>query len=1125
MRTVFWIAAALVAVVLAAGAVWLLTRDLERYRDEVENQLEALTGRDVTVSGDLRLSLVPDLKVALSDVTIGDSDTPWLSLPEVHAVVSLTSLLSLDLAVERIRVVGPVLTIGGPDTAGSLTAGRATTHPSVRIDAVEIVDATVTWHSEFHGTRVFEGLDLAIESKGVDGPFEITGSLSGNVGEWTLDAALGRLTRTSLPMSLAIESDEGTSLRASGSLQDWKNEARFSGAVRLDVRDLGRLTGLAGAHNLPASFDAVMGISAGTIEVSDLALQLDESVAFGAIKSSADHLAVRMTSSKLDLDRLVALAQEMDSDHQAFAWLRGRHVAMDVTVEHALYRNRTARQVEVVASVADGTVDIERVAALLPGNTHAMVSGIASIKGDVPIFRGPLDVTSSDLRSTLAWLGVDLEGIPRDRLRTARLSAHCEATPGSAVLSGMDLVLDSSHVTGTLISLFAGKRSFIADLGIDELALDAYLPTGLPGTLPETDWTGFSLDVRSEVGTLVMGDVVAAGVFVDGALNQGALEFRRLEARDVSGAAVRATGRIEPAGRKLAFDVEIGAADIGSIARGAGIETPFDLQELGNVDLLLAAHGTFEDIDLEGSMATAVADFSIRGDLVRPLADPSFRGTIDVEGESLAAVAGVAGLDVPGGEGEPFMLSADIDLTPLGLSLAVAGETLGATIDASGRLRNAALEDGRAVLKHADPGDLMDRWGLAGSADLEGPLDIAVQATGSLEEGVVVIERATVGPSSFEGAAEWSTAAARPVVNLRLAADTITLDALASRLPEVINDVDGRVDLVADHLVVGGVALDDVFVRSGAEGGVLHLETLSGSLFGGTVVVSGTASHGLPHEVTYSLALEDGELEEVLGTLTGRDTLSGRLHLAVDGTARGLTGEDLLQSLAGEGRISLQRGAVEGFDFQAMAGLLAVGGDSAAIAEAVSRSTGEGASGIITARASFSVSKGVARSDDLSVIFNGAEGVYELEVDLPRRWINLAGSAQLTGSAGLPAVSMTVAGPLDEAGLVFDTRLLETHLVSEPVPLLEDIPLPEDKPLAPPEKTDVSVVSQAAEPDVPERETVIEEREEEDGSLLLWVLEEEGGTQSPQPVPDEGQKSAVDVPEEGESGSILLLLD
>ncbi len=1120
MRKAFWIAAALVAVLLAAGAFWHLTRDLDRYRGEVEKQLEALTGRNVTVSGDLGLALVPDLKVALSDVTIGDEHAPWLTLPEVHAVVSLTSLLTLDLAIERIRIVGPALTIGGSDMAGSLTAVGTTQHPAVRIDAVEIVDATVTWHSALQGTRVYEGLDLAVESKGVDGPFEITGSLSGNAGDWTLDGALGRLTRPSLPVSLAIVSDEGASLRASGSLQDWKREARFAGTVRLDVPDLGRLTGLAAARALPASFDAVMAISADAVEIGDLALQLDDSVAFGAIESWEDRLAVRMTSSKLDLDRLVALAGEMESDHPAIAWLRGRHVSMDVAVEHALYRNRTARQVEVVASVADGTVDIERAAALLPGNTNAMVTGVATIKGDVPIFRGPLDVTSSDLRSTLAWLGVDLEGIPRDRLRTARLSAHCEATPGSAVLSAMDLVLDSSRVTGTLISLFAGKRSFIADLAIDELALDAYLPAGLPDTLPGTDWSGIALDVRSEVGTLVMGDVVAAEVFVDGALNQGTLEFRRLEARDVSGAAVRATGTIEPAHRTLAFDVEAGAADIGAIARRAGIETPFDLQKLGTVDLSLSAQGTFDDIDLEGALATAVAEFSVRGRLDRPLADPSFRGNLDVEGESLAAAAGVVGLDVPGGEGEPFTLSADIDLAPPEMSLAVAVETLGATLDASGRLRNAVLDGGRAVLKHADSGDLMDRWGLAGSADLEGPLDIAVRAAGSLDEGRVEFERASVGPSSFEGAAAWSTAAARPIIHLRLAADTIVLDALASRIPGIVEDVDGRIDLAADRLVVGGMTLDDVLLRSAAEGGVLHIESLSGSLFGGTILVSGTASHGLPHEVTYSLVLEDGELREILAALAGRKTLSGRLQLAVDGTARGLTGEDLLQSLAGEGRISLRRGAVEGFDFQAMAGLLADGGESSDIAEEMLRSTGEGTSEIITAGASLSVSKGVARSDDLSVIFNGAEGIYELELDLPRRWIDLEGSVQLTGGTGLPAVAMTVAGPLDETDLVFDTRLLETHLVSEP------IPLPEDKPPVPSDETVDDDILAAAESDAPESETLVNEPREDDGSLLLWVLDEdEGGTELPEPQPAETDEGDQDVKGDEENGSILRLLD
>ncbi len=1116
MRKVFWIAPALVAALLAAGVFWHLTRDLDRYRDEVERQLEALTGRTVTVAGDLGLALFPDLKVALGDVAIGDRNAPLLSLPEVHAVVSLTSLLTLDLAIERIRIVGPALTIGGGDMAGLLAGSAAAPRPAVRIDAVEIIDARVTWYSELQGMRVFEGLDLAIESKGVDGPFEITGRYAGGAGDWHFDGALGRLTRPSLPVSLAIRSDAGAALRASGSLMDWRNDTRFAGTVRLDVPDLARLTGLAAAQSLPASFDAVMAISADAVEISDLALQLDDTLAFGTIESSAGALAFRMTSSRLDLDRLAALAREMDSHHPALAWLRKRDVFMDVAVEHVHYRNRTAQQVEVVATVVDGTVDIERASALLPGNTNVMANGVATIRGGVPIFRGPVDVTSSDLRSTLAWLGVDLDGIPRDRLRTARLSAHCEATPESVVLSAMNLALDSSRVSGTLIGLFAGKRSVIADLDIDELALDAYLPD----TPPEIEWTGFTLDVRSEIATLVMGDVVAAGVLIDGALNQGAVEFRRLEARDVWGAAVRARGTIEPVRQALAFDVEVTAPDMAAMARGADVETPFDLHRLATMDLSLAVQGTFDDIDIEGALATAVADVAVKGRLIQPRAGPSFRGVLDIDGGSLAAAADVFGLDVPGGEGEPFTLSADIDMAPSGLRLAVAAETLGATLDASGRLRDAALDEGRVVLTHPDSADLMDRWGLAADADLEGPLDIALDVTGSSGGGKAVFERAIVGRSSFEGEAVWSTAADRPAIDLRLAAETIVLDALASWLPVILNDADARVDLAAEHLVVGAVMLDDVMLHAEARGGVLHLETLSGSLYGGTVQVSGTASHGLPHEVTYAVVLEHGELGEILGALAGRDTLSGRLSVTVDGTTQGLTARDLLQGLAGEGRLTLGRGAVEGFDFQAMADLLVDDARSTALAEEIARSTGGGASEIIKADASFSLSNGVVRSDDLVVIFNGAEGMYALEVDLPRRWVTLAGAVQLTGGSGLPRVAMTVVGPLDATDLVLDTRLLETHLASPPAPL------PEDKASVPLDATAGGDIPAAADDNAPESESRVNEGREDDGSLLLWMLDEDNRrAEAPEPRPADADRSAPGVQADEEEGSLLRLLD
>ena len=1109
MGKAIWIAPALVVVLLVAGVFWYLTRDLDRYRDEVERQLEALTGRTATVSGELGLALFPDLKVKLSDVAIGDADVPVLSLPEVHAIVSLTSLLTLDLAIERIRIVGPSLTIDRSEEAPLLVDSQATSPPAVRIDAVEIIDARVIWHSELHGVRVFEGLDLAIESKGLDGPFEITGRYTGNAGNWHVDGAIGRLSRPSLPVSLVVRSDAGATLRAAGNLTDWRNDTRFAGTVRLDVPDLARLTGLTTAESLPASFDAVIAIGGDAVEISDLALQLDDTLAFGSIEWSAGELALRMTSSMLDLDLLAALARELDSDHPALAWLLERDVVIDVAVEHAHYRNRTAQQVEVVALFVDGTLEIERAVALLPGNTAVMARGIATISGDIPIFRGPVDVTSSDLRSTLAWLGVDLDGIPPDRLRTARLSAHCEATPGSIVLSAMDLALDSSSVSGSLISQFAAGRSVIADLDIDELALDAYLPD----TWQEVDWSDFTLDVRSEIATLVMGDVVAAGVVIDGALNQGTIEFRRLEARDVAGAAVRGSGMIEPLPRTVAFDVEVTAPDTAAMLRGAGVDIPFDVHGPATMEFSLAVQGTFDDVDLEATLATAVADVTVRGRLLQPRTDPSFSGALEIKGNSLAAASGFFGLEVPAPEEEPFTLSADIDIVHSELRLAVVGETLGATLDASGHLTDLILDEGRVVLKHPDWADLMDRWGMmAPDASMAGPLDIAVEVTGSSVGGVALLERGIVGRSSLEGELMWSKAANRPVIDLRLAADTIVLDALASWLPMIVSDADTRLDLVADQLVVGTMALDNVVLRSTAQGGVLHLETLTGSFYGGTIQIAGTASHGLPHEVTYAVVLEDGELGDILATLAGRDTLSGRLSLAAKGTTQGFTAKDLLQSLAGEGRMTLRRGTVEGLDLRAMA----EDAQRVATAREIDRSAGGGASEIVRADASFSLSEGVLGSDDLVVIFNGAEGTYALEVDLPRRWVTLGGAVQLTAASTLPPVIMSLVGPLDATDLVLDTRLLEAHLASTPAPL------PEDAPSVVPDETDGDDNRTAAEDNAPG----VDEGQEDDGSLFFWTLDgDDQGPDVPEPRPavtDEGGPDGRAVEEEG---SILRLLD
>ena len=428
MRKLFLTVAGLVLVALVAGVVWLLTLDLEGYRQQVEDQLEILTGRSVAVSGGMRLTLVPDLTIALADVTVGTRGQSYLRLPEVHAVISPASLLALDLAIERIRIIEPTVSFGGSGMAGTWRDedGTEAVPLAVRIDSVEIVDATVVWYGPF-GDMVVEQLDLFIEAKGPNGPFEMNGSFHKGDARWSVDGALGRLSRQNVGASMTVASRDGVSVRASGTVEDWRNDPRFTGNVGIDMPRFELLTGFGGHEGLglvPASFDAAVDLSGESVHVNDLALQLGDSSVLGNIEASTGQLAIKLAAGRLDLDHLVPAFMAASGGFPGEHWLRERAVTVDLTVDHALFRGEAVRQLAVAAKIAGGTVAISRAGAVVPGNTEFSLSGDIALDGEVPIFRGPVNMISSDLRATLEWLGLEPGAVPRDRLRQARLSAR-----------------------------------------------------------------------------------------------------------------------------------------------------------------------------------------------------------------------------------------------------------------------------------------------------------------------------------------------------------------------------------------------------------------------------------------------------------------------------------------------------------------------------------------------------------------------------------------------------------------------------------------------------------------------------------------------------------------------------
>jgi len=102
---------ATLGVIAVAGiAVWLMTLDINAYRPSIEQAIEDATGRDVSISGPLRLKVSLPLAVAVNDVTFANA--PWGSKPlmaelaHASAEVRIVPLLSGELQISDITIEG-----------------------------------------------------------------------------------------------------------------------------------------------------------------------------------------------------------------------------------------------------------------------------------------------------------------------------------------------------------------------------------------------------------------------------------------------------------------------------------------------------------------------------------------------------------------------------------------------------------------------------------------------------------------------------------------------------------------------------------------------------------------------------------------------------------------------------------------------------------------------------------------------------------------------------------------------------------------------------------------------------------------------------------------------------------
>jgi uncharacterized protein involved in outer membrane biogenesis len=936
---------ALLAVLFVLVAAVLLLPSLidwNAYKDQLADQVERATGRDITVDGPVSLALLPSPAFSAQQVTLagadGDPGQPMARIADLRVQIALTPLLQGNIEVERLVLVEPEIRLertadgaanwrfqagDGPATGAGEPPLDSGLLGQVSLKNVQVVGGTLRYLDATAGIdRRVSAVDVRFSAQSLSGPFRAQGTLSTDGVPLEVDGQLGQLgSGGPAPYSLRVRLS-GTDAHANlGGALTLGETARLQGDLELRggelAHALARITGRPAA-SYPAqlaqtfSGDTQLTLEDGVLKAQDLSLQLGDTGANGRLQVSfpaagaseaeagPTEAVADLTIQRLDLDRLLAMQRDSAAGSSGAAGTDGSGAGMagfalpedlraelNLNVGAILYRDRVIRQGRANAVLADGALTLNQAMALLPGSSDLALFGTLAVRDGKPVFDGRVESASDNLRGMLDWLGVAVARVPEDRLRRMELLADLRAQPGQVTLTNVDLDVDTTQVQGGVAIALRQRPGFGIGLTADKLNLDAYLPRDgssdsadsgdgsdgrASGGGPPLQWLGgFDANFDLRAGQLTYAGTTAEDAKLDATLHNQALTVREAAIGNLAGAAVRLDGKLtELIGLDPQLDLNVDL-DVRNPPRFAGMAGLPDgvADGIGPVALVGTVQGGVANSKIDGTLTALGGTATFQG-TVAPLAAPAgFDLVFAVQHDSLRALS----------EQAPGVGALSRDLGALDLTARLSGTTDSFQTD-----------------------NLKGRFG---PVTLSGPLSVDLQGdrpklTAMLETGALPLAAfglAAGGPDAAQGSDGGSGAARGGDAAVRWSAQPLPLDTL--------NSVDLDLTLSSDALVFPDDSrLEGAELAATLSDGLLDLDRLTGTLFGGSVRANGTLDARDTAAASLVIDAQQVSSGPLLARAFGLQALDGPVDLQADLNAKGANPNAMIASLAGEGSLS-----------------------------------------------------------------------------------------------------------------------------------------------------------------------------------------------------------------------------
>ncbi|MBV9908563.1 MAG: hypothetical protein JOY52_13495, partial [Hyphomicrobiales bacterium] len=514
MRTLLTIVAVALVAVMSVALVAPYLIDWSSQRGEIESQLSAVTGANVSLNGPVELRLLPTPYLALGEgvVSAPGPDGANLKFASARLELELVKLPSGQIRFSDISLEKPLLTITrGPDGGLKLPPLRMAGLHSTGFDRLRVRDGRVKVVGATAGAEI-SGVEIDAAAPLLDGPTRLNGQFDGP---------------DNAPVVFRLASEkpglQGTPLRLSVDAGPGWPAAEFDGALEGDpatglggLRFAGStaLTGTAPGEDGPIAWRIAGPLTAdwsqATLRQAEFRLGPEErgiradgdaklvfgspaqiSAALKAKQVNVDSLMRRKGEDGVAPARAVTLIARILS-----AAFQGREneAAIDaqISAQPIILGAQTLPDANAKLKAAPGAPLNLSFNLGLPGQSRLRVDGDLA-NGAQPHFRGDVAFSSADFALFRDWAAL---GAPpalanaaafADALpyRNVALSGAAEASPAAFSGRNLKLILDRSTLTGAvaLKGPDGGQPGRVdVDLASDSLDVDG-LPDLVAGNL------------------------------------------------------------------------------------------------------------------------------------------------------------------------------------------------------------------------------------------------------------------------------------------------------------------------------------------------------------------------------------------------------------------------------------------------------------------------------------------------------------------------------------------------------------------------------------------------------------------------------------------------------------------